>query len=105
MSKDPMRLVAKPLENIFIDLIPSPGIIRGLKECNAKDFLFIVDPVSKYTDKLNVENKTTAETIHVLEQWRGKMLKKGFQMCIFIRTDAGSNLQPLNSKNGAHKTT
>ena len=91
VSKKPMRLNAKPLEYLFMDLIPVPAIMRGLKECSAKDFLFIVDPISKYADKLNVEDKTTSETIRVLKDWRGKMLQKGFQLFLFIRTDAGSN--------------
>ena len=86
LSKKPMRLNAKPLEYIFIDLIPSMGIMRGIKETSAKDFLFIVDPISKYVDKLNVEDKTTSETIWALTEWRGKMLRKGFKLFIFINT-------------------
>ncbi len=91
MSKKSMRISTKPLEYIFMDCIPSPGIMRGIPEARAANFLFITDPTSKYTEKLNVTDKSTKETIKVLGNWRGNMVKKGFKMFIYLRTDAGSN--------------
>ena len=91
MSKKSMRIQTRPLEQIFIDCIPAPGIMRGVPECSASNFLFIADPSSKYTDKLNVYDKTSEETIRALSEWRGGMVKKGFKMFIVLRTDAGSN--------------
>ena len=55
LSKDPMRFNGIPLEHIFIDCVPSPGIMRGVPSCKAKNFLFLGDPVSKYLDKINLK--------------------------------------------------
>ena len=91
MSKEKMRFSGVPLEHIFIDCVPSPGVLRGVKECRAKDFLFLGDPVSKYLDKINLPDKSTESTIHALSQWRGDMVKKGFKMFLHLRSDAGTN--------------
>ena len=90
-SKNKMAFNSKPLEQIFIDLMPCPGILRGVKECRAKNYLFIGDPVSKYLEKLNVNDKSSAETINALQKWRGEMVRKDFEIFLHIRSDAGSN--------------
>ena len=74
-----------------MDCVPSPGVMRGIPECSATDFLLICCPQCKYLEKLNMRGKTTAETIRVLEEWRGKMLKKGYLLFMYIRADAGTN--------------
>ena len=38
-----------------------------------------------------MQDKTTAETIRVLEEWRGRILRKGYPLFLHLRTDAGSN--------------
>ena len=90
-SKNAMVFNNRPLEHIFIDLMPCPGVIRGVKECNSKYFLFIGDPVSKYLDKLNIDSKSAEDTIKALVKWRGEMVKKDFEVFLHIRSDAGSN--------------
>jgi hypothetical protein len=39
-SKKPMRFTTKPLEQIFIDLVPAPAIMNQVKECSSSDFIF-----------------------------------------------------------------
>ena len=74
-----------------MDCVPSPGVMRGIPECSASDFLLLCCPQCKYLEKLNMQDKTTAETIRVLEEWRGRMLRKGYPLFLYLRTDAGSN--------------
>ena len=91
-SKQPMRMnLDKPLSTIFIDTIPAPSNLRGIKGCNFKDYLFIACPTSKYLDALGLPDKTAATTVKVLNNWRISMKVKGFDTCIHIRSDAGTN--------------
>jgi hypothetical protein len=91
LSKIPMKINEKPLEMIFLDEIPSPGTLRCIPECSNKQFLFLIDPVSKYVEMLPAKDYLAKVTIQLLSDWRSKMVKKGFQMCFMIRADAGSN--------------
>ena len=86
-----MRFNGVPLEHIFIDCVPSPGIMRGVPSCKAKNFLFLGDPVSKYLDKINLEDKSSASTIKALDNWRGAMLRKDMKIFLYLRSDAGTN--------------
>jgi len=91
MSKRPSRMIGLPLQHMYIDCVPSPGILRGVKNCTAKDFILICDPISKFVDKLNLKDKSSKSVIEVLQTWRGEMLEKGFELFIYLRSDAGSN--------------
>ena len=91
LSKLPMRINEAPLKMIFLDCVPSPGVMRGVPGCNYKHFLFLSDPVSKYSECLGVRDKSAEETIEVLGNWQKQMVKKGFEMLMFIRADAGTN--------------
>jgi hypothetical protein len=86
-----MRFSGKPLEYLFIDCVPTPGSLRGIKECKEKNFLFVCDPISRYADKISVPDKSAATTILKLESWIGRMLKKEFNMFLYLRSDAGTN--------------
>ena len=90
-SKTQMEIKGKPLEHIFIDLVPIPATLRGIPECRDKNFLFLCDPLSKFVDKVNVENKSAEETIRVLTNWRQTMKNYGFTTFLYLRSDAGSN--------------
>ena len=90
-SKLPSRMVGAPLQHMFMDCIPSPGILRGVKGYDAKDYLLLCDPVSKFVDKINLIDKSTASVIKALESWRGDMLRKGFVLFLYLRSDAGTN--------------
>ena len=90
-SKAPHRFIGKPLEHMFIDLIPSPGVMKGVKGYNEGQFLFLSDPISKFADKKNLAEKSTKETINALVDWRNEMIKKGFDVFFYLRSDAGSN--------------
>ena len=81
-----MNISGKPLEHLFIDLVPIPAVMRGIPECKDKNFLFICDPLSKFVDKINVGDKTAEETIKGLEQWRQRMLHQGFNLFIYLLT-------------------
>ena len=98
MSKKPMRLGMEPLQHLFVDCIPSPGTIRGIPECAASDFLLVCCPECKYLEKLNMREKTAAETIRVFEDWRGRMLKKGYKLFMYLRADAGTNFKSQEFK-------
>ena len=91
LSKNPMTFRGKPLEHLFIDCVPCPGTLRGIPSCRDKNFLFVCDPISKYVAKLNVSDKSSATTIQTLKQWRGEMLEKGFNIFLYLRSDAGTN--------------
>ena len=91
LSKLPMRINEPPLKMIFLDCVPCPGIMRGVPGYNFKNFLFLADPVSKYCEALGVKDKSAEETIRVLGAWRNLMVKKGYQLLMFIRADAGTN--------------
>ena len=90
-SKTPMDISGKPLEHMFIDLVPMPATLRGIPECKDKNFLFLCDPLSKFVDKINVENKSAEETIRCLDKWRKSMKNYGFINFLYLRTDAGTN--------------
>ena len=90
-SKAPMRFTGKPLQHIFIDIVPSPGQMRGVRGYNEPHFLFLCDPISRYADKKNLSEKSTKHTIEALTEWRDEMLKKGFELFVYLRSDAGSN--------------
>ena len=91
LSKESMRINVEPLKYLFVDCVPSPGVIRGIPECAASDFLLLCCPQSKYLEKLNMNDKSSAETIRVLDAWRGRMLKKGYPLFLYLRADAGTN--------------
>ena len=90
MSKQSMRLYGLPLQHIFIDCIPCPGILRGLKESRDKDFYFICCPNCKYVEKINTPDKSSETVIRLLTNWRNTMIRQGFQTTLYIRTDAGT---------------
>ena len=90
-SKAPLRFNGRPLQHMFIDIVPSPGQMRGVKGYNEPHFLFLCDPISRYADKKNLSIKSTKETIKALTEWRNEMLKKGFELFIYLRSDAGTN--------------
>ena len=102
-SKLPMRIHAKPLQHIFIDCIPCPGTLPGVKECMAKDFYFLCCPTSKFVTKLNATDKSTATAIKVLLSWRGEMLKKGFPLFLYLRSDAGTQFTSSEFKQWCDK--
>ena len=52
-----------------------------------------------------MREKSSAETIRVLEQWQGFMLKKGFPLFLYLRADAGTNFTSKNLKIGVQATT
>ena len=91
MSKKPMRFEGKPLQHMFLDLMTAPQVMRGVKGCKDKYYLFLCDPISRYVEKLNVLDKSSEEAIKTLTKWKGEMLKKGFEMLIYLRSDAGTN--------------
>ena len=68
LSKESMRINVEPLKYLFMDCVPSPGVMRGIPECSASDFLLLCCTQCKYLEKLNMQDKTTAETIRVLEE-------------------------------------
>ena len=90
-SKAPMRFRGRPLEYMFVDLVPSPGKMNGVKGYNESQFLFLVDPISKYADKKNMTEKSAEATIEALIEWRREMVKKGFKVFFYLRSDAGTN--------------
>ena len=90
-SKAPLRFTGKPLQHMFIDIVPSPGQMRGVKGYNEPHFLFLCDPISKYADKKNLNEKSTKQTILALTEWRDEMIKKGFELFFYLRSDAGTN--------------
>ena len=98
-SKRSMRIAGLPLQHLFIDCIPSPGVMYGVKECRAKDFYFVCCPNSKFVDKINCPDKSTATAIRLLDKWRGDMVKKGFQTFLYLRSDAGSQFTSTEFKN------
>ena len=57
---------------MFIDLVPSPGKLNGVKGYNEMQFLILVNPISKYADKINVNEKTAEATIKALVTWRNE---------------------------------
>ena len=91
-SKIQMNIRGKPLENLFIDLIPIPAVLRGIPECKDKNFLFVCDPLSKYVDKINMDNKSATETIKNLGLWRKEMRVQGFNTFLYLRSDAGKKI-------------
>ena len=102
-SKTPMNINGKPLEHIFVDLVPIPEVLCGVPECRDKNFLFICDPLSKYVDKVNVENKSTEETIAKLNSWRQSMKNNGYPIFLYLRSDAGTNFTSDDFKKWCEK--
>ena len=90
-SKATMRFKGRPLEYMFVDLVPSPGKMNGVKGYNESQFLFMVDPISRYATKINMTEKSTKATIEALVNWRKEMVAKGFHVFFFLRSDAGTN--------------
>jgi len=90
-SKEPMRFDNVPFKHLFIDLMQAPAVLKGVKGYNSPYFLLIVDPVSKYIDKINIAEKSTQATIDGLSKWRSTMVEKGFEVFIHLRSDAGTN--------------
>ena len=90
-GKSPMRFTGKPLEHVFLDVIPCPATLNVIPECRYKQYLMIADPVSRYIERKGMKDYTALETIRCLEEWRGSLIKKGFNLFIYIRADAGSN--------------
>lgn len=89
MSHLPSRMLGKPLEHMCIDCIPIAGVMRGVTSCSSTDFLLLCDPISKFIDE--VDNKTAAGTIEALTQWQGQMLEQGYDIFLYLCSDAGSN--------------
>jgi hypothetical protein len=103
LSKIPMQLNKKPLKMIFLDVIPSPGVLHCVPQCCHKQFLFVVDPISKYVEMLPTVDYSTESTIEVLEAWHGRMVAKGFNMCFVICADAGANFMGKEFANWCEK--
>jgi hypothetical protein len=103
LSKKPMKVAQKPFEMIFLDAIPSPGILRCIPKYRHKQFLFLADPVSKYLEMLPLKDYSAAETIKQLESWQNKMVKKGFSTSFMIRADAGANFTSKEFSNWCEK--
>jgi hypothetical protein len=76
LSKIPMKINEKPLEMIFLDEIPSPGTLQCIPECSNKQFLFLIDPVSKYVEMLPAKDYSSKVTIHLLSDSWSRMVKK-----------------------------
>ena len=91
MSKRAMRFTGGPLQNLFVDVINNPQPMMHVPECRDKYHLFIVDPISRYAEKLRIADKTTSSTIKALSTWRGNMIKKGYDIFLHLRADAGTN--------------
>ena len=90
-SKSMMRFKGKPLEHMFVDLVPAPGQMRGIKGYNETSFLFLVDPISRFVSKINMSEKSAKNTISALIEWRKDMVKQGYPVFFYLRSDAGSN--------------
>ena len=90
-SKTQMELRGKPLEHMFIDLVPIPATLQGIPECKDKNFLFLCDPLSKFVNKINIENKSSEETINALTNWSQTMKNLGFTLFFYLQSNAGSN--------------
>ena len=90
-SKAAMRFKGCPLEYMFVDLVPSPGKMNGVKGYNEPKFLFILDPISKYAAKVNMTAKSARATIKAMVDWRKEMVSKGLHVFFFLRSDAGTN--------------
>ena len=65
-----MRFKGKPLEHMFVDLVPAPGQMRGIKGYNESNFLFLVDPISCFAAKINMTEKSAKHTISALIKGR-----------------------------------
>ena len=84
ISKRSMRMNGLPLQHIFIDCIPCPGILAGVAECRDKDFYFLCCPNSKFVTKINAPDKSSSTAIKLLSKWRGEMLEKGFKTILYL---------------------
>ena len=102
-SKHPMNVNFKPLQHIFADVIPSPAVLKAIPDCRYQQYLILADPVSRYLDIIGMKNYSTEETIKCLSEWRGKMLKRGFELFIHLRSDAGSNFTSQEFKDWCNK--
>ena len=102
-SKHPMNINFKPLQHIFTDVIPSPAVLKVIPDCRYQQFLILADPVSRYLDIIGMKDYSSEETIKCLNEWRGKMLKRGFELFIHLRSDAGSNFTSQDFKDWCNK--
>ena len=91
LSKLSMWINELPLKTIFLYCVPCTCMMCGISGYNYKNFLFLVDPVSRYCEALGVKVKYVEESIQVLNSWSNLMIKKGNQLLMFIRDDVGTN--------------
>ena len=98
-----MNINFKPLQHIFTDVIPSPAVLKVIPDCRYQQFLILADPVSRYLDIIGMKDYSSEETIKCLNEWRGKMLKRGFELFIHLRSDAGSNFTSQDFKDWCNK--
>ena len=49
-SKTQIELRDKPLEHMFIDLLPIQATLQGIPECKDKNFVFLCNPLSKFVE-------------------------------------------------------
>ena len=71
-SKAPMDITGKALDYPFVVFVPMPTVLRGIPECKDKTLLFTCNPLSKFVYTINIEKKSTEETINKLEMCRKK---------------------------------